>query len=165
MMVREIQLEDTENLVTLMKSVEASSQFMMMGEGERKTSPQQLRVQIEKIKEAGNSTIIVAEKDGQLTGYLFAIGGNVKRTRHSAYIAIGISEYHRGKGIGKALFEKVEEWASNNGIIRLELTVVTQNVAGVALYKKRGFEIEGTKRKSIGIDGEFFDEYYMSKLL
>ncbi|EDL64510.1 GNAT family N-acetyltransferase [Bacillus sp. SG-1] len=165
MRVREIKIEDAESLIYLIKEVEASSQFMMMDAGERKTTADQMKKQIQRMKETANSTIIVAEEDERLTGYLFAIGGSVNRTKHSAYIAVGISEHHRGKGIGNALFLKAEEWALNHGILRLELTAVTQNEAGVALYKKRGFEIEGTKRKSLHINGEFFEEYYMSKLL
>jgi RimJ/RimL family protein N-acetyltransferase len=42
---------------------------------------------------------------------------------------------------------------------------MTHNIAGIALYKKMGFEIEGTKRDSLLINGEYVDEYYMSKLL
>ncbi len=42
---------------------------------------------------------------------------------------------------------------------------MTYNTAGIALYKKMGFEIEGTKRNSLFIDGKYVDEYYMSKLL
>lgn len=41
---------------------------------------------------------------------------------------------------------------------------MTQNEAGLPLYKKIGFETEGTKRHSLFIDGMFVDEYYMSKL-
>lgn len=52
----------------------------------------------------------------------------------------------------------------NNGIVRLELSVMTHNQAALALYIKNGFEIEGTKRKSLIIDGEWVDEYYMSKI-
>ena len=47
----------------------------------------------------------------------------------------------------------------------LELTVMTHNTAGIALYKKQGFAIEGTKRHSLLINGQFIDEFYMSKLL
>ena len=96
---------------------------------------------------------------------MFAIGGNTKRTQHSTYIIIGILERYRGKGIGTALFQQLEEWAKKSQISRLELTVVTKNEAGVALYRKSGFEIDGTKRNSLMIDGTFYDEYYMSKLL
>ena len=50
-----------------------------------------------------------------------------------------------GKGLGTALFQCLEEWVINHNISRLELTVVTQNDAGIALYKKSGFEIEGRR--------------------
>lgn len=45
------------------------------------------------------------------------------------------------------------------------MTVMTHNEVGIALYRKRGFEIEGVKRDSIYIEGQYRDEYYMAKLL
>lgn len=39
------------------------------------------------------------------------------------------------------------------------------NEAGIALYKKMGFDIEGIKRNSLYVDGQYINEYYMSKLL
>jgi RimJ/RimL family protein N-acetyltransferase len=42
---------------------------------------------------------------------------------------------------------------------------MTHNEAGLALYKKMGFKIEGTKKDSLFVDGVYIDEYYMSKLL
>lgn len=165
MLIREIKTDDAENLINLIKEVEAKSNFMLMEPGERKTTPEQQRKHIEDLGHQDNSTIFVAEQSGNLVGYLITIGGRAKRVKHSAYIVVGISEKNRGQGIGTALFQRVEKWAENHHISRLELTAVTKNEAGVALYKKSGFEIEGTKRKSLMIDGIFYDEYYMSKLL
>jgi RimJ/RimL family protein N-acetyltransferase len=48
---------------------------------------------------------------------------------------------------------------------RLELSVMTHNERGIALYKKMGFEIEGTKRASIYVNGNYVDEYLMSKII
>jgi len=42
---------------------------------------------------------------------------------------------------------------------------MTHNQAGVALYKKYGFEIEGTKKSSVFVNGVYVDEYYMAKIL
>lgn len=165
MLIREIKIEDAEKLNSLIKDVEAKSDFMLMKAGERTTTPDELRKQIERICQQNNSTIFVAENDRVLAGYLFAIGGSTVRTMHSAYIVIGLAERHRGQGIGTALFQQLDEWAKKKRISRLELTAVTENQAGVALYKKSGFEIEGTKRNSLIINGTFYDEYYMSKLL
>lgn len=166
MLIREVRPEDAENFICLIKQVEAEAKFMLMEAGERKTTHEQQRKQLELIKQQSNSTIFVAEQEnGKLIGYLIAIGGSVKRTKHSAYLVIGILEDFRGRGIGTSLFQRVEEWAIDSRILRLELTVVTQNEAGLALYKKSGFEVEGTKRKSLMVDDEFYNEYLMSKLL
>ncbi|WP_059170332.1 GNAT family N-acetyltransferase [Bacillus sp. FJAT-27445] len=166
MLIREIQPVDAENFICLIKQVESESKFMLMEAEERKTTPEQQRKQLEHIKKQSNSTIFVAEQEkGKLVGYLIAMGGSVRKTMHSAYLVIGILEEYRGRGIGTSLFQRLEEWAINSKISRLELTVVTQNEAGIALYKKRGFEIEGIKRKSLMIDDEFYNEYFMSKLL
>ncbi|GGH81422.1 RimJ/RimL family protein N-acetyltransferase [Pullulanibacillus pueri] len=166
MLIREIQPEDAACFTNLVQQVEAESEFMLMEAGERKTSFEKQRQQLERLSQQENSTIFVAEDDdGQLVGYLIVIGGNVKRKKHSAYLVIGILQNYRGQGIGTALFQTLDKWGKAHHLSRLELSVVTQNVAGIALYKKRGFDIEGTKRQSLVIDGTFYDEYYMAKLL
>jgi len=39
------------------------------------------------------------------------------------------------------------------------------NQRAIALYEKSGFEREGLKRHSRKIEGAYFDELYMSKLI
>jgi RimJ/RimL family protein N-acetyltransferase len=165
MVIREIHTEDAEELTNLIKEVEAHSEFMLMEAEERQTSVEQQRRMIERIQKQESAVILGAENKGRLVGYLMALGGSAKRTRHSAYLVIGILKDFRGQGVGTSLFQTVEKWADKHRISRLELTAVTQNTAGIALYQKSGFEIEGTKRNSLIINGEFHDEYYMSKLL
>ncbi|MDM5215118.1 GNAT family N-acetyltransferase [Peribacillus sp. NJ4] len=166
MLIREIKPEDAEFFDLLMKQVENEADFMLMEPGERKSSPEQQRKWLERMDKESNSKVLVAEQEGgQLVGYLAVIGGDTRRTKHSAYLVIGIVKEYTGRGIGTSLFERLEEWAITHNILRLELTVVTQNEAGVSLYKKMGFEIEGIKRNSLVIDDTLFDQYYMSKLL
>ena len=115
-----------------------------------------------------NQLFLVAEhQDGYLVGHLGAFWrrGKGKRVRHCVHIGLGVVKDFWGKGIGTLMFEAMEKWAKEQGITRLELDVMTNNERGVALYKKMGFEIEGTKRQSICIDGEYIDEYMMSKIL
>jgi RimJ/RimL family protein N-acetyltransferase len=165
MIINKVRIEDAENLMNLIKEVETSAEYMLMEAGERQTTLDQQRKMIARVEKQENAVILTAQKEGRLIGYLVAIGGSVKRTRHSAYIVIGILMEFRGMGVGTELFQTVEEWAKNHGISRLELTAVTINTAGISLYRKRGFEIEGTKRNSLIINGVFHNEYYMSKLL
>lgn len=166
MVIRKVTPDDAERLICLIKQVESESNYMLMEAGERKTTAEQQRIQLERMEQQRNSTLFVAEQEkGKLVGYLIAIGGSVRKTKHSAYLVIGILEAYRGRGVGTSLFKQLEEWALECNISRLELTVVTQNIAGLSLYQKRGFEIEGTKRNSLLIDGEFYSEYMMSKLV
>ncbi|MDY0404855.1 GNAT family N-acetyltransferase [Virgibacillus sp. 179-BFC.A HS] len=67
--------------------------------------------------------------------------------------------------MGTKLFKELEWWAFNHNIHRLELAVIIQNEPALSLYKKMDFEIEGTKRHFLCIDGKVVDEYDMSKLL
>ncbi|WP_234922806.1 GNAT family N-acetyltransferase [Lactococcus cremoris] len=45
------------------------------------------------------------------------------------------------------------------------MTVMINNYAAIALFQKQGFTIEGVRRESMCVDGEFIDEFYMSKIL
>jgi RimJ/RimL family protein N-acetyltransferase len=165
MIIRLLTINDAEEFVKLVQQVEKESDFLLWEPGERKMTPEQQRKRIESMMEESNSTIFVAEIDKKLVGYLVVIGGSAKRNKHSCYLVIGILKEFRGKGIGTKLFEELQRWARERNIHRLELTVVTQNEAALALYTKMGFKMEGIKKHSLLINSEYFDEYYMSKLL
>ncbi|MBT2759105.1 GNAT family N-acetyltransferase [Mesobacillus foraminis] len=164
MKIREIKQGEAAALVELIMEVEKQSKYMLLEPGERTSGARELESRIIEMKKVGNSTVFVAEEGNELIGYLMAIGGTAKRNKHSVYLVTGILDEYRGRGIGTELFKQLEEWRRGTEIERLELTVVTLNEAGIRLYKKMGFVIEGTKRKSLCINGEFVDEYYMSKI-
>jgi RimJ/RimL family protein N-acetyltransferase len=165
MTIRTIREDDAEQFLNLCKRLDAETQFMLLEPGERKTTLEELQTYIDFLRRQENQTIFVAEQGNQLVGYLEASGGTFKRNRHNAYLVIGILQAFTGQGIGTQLFQRLEEWAKQRHIHRLELTVMTYNTAGIALYKKQGFLIEGTKRHSLLINGQYVDEFYMSKLL
>ena len=165
MIIRTIRPGDAEQFLRLCLQLDEETQFMLLEPGERNTSVEQQRKQIEDVLSRENQMIFVAEHDGQLIGYLSATSGYYKRNRHNAEIVIGILQDFTGQGVGTQLFMAMEEWARQKQLHRLELTVMTHNKAGVALYKKRGFEVEGIKRRALIINGLYVDEYYMAKLL
>lgn len=138
---------------------------MLLEPGERQTGLLQVKEMIKSFALAENSILIGAEADGSLAGYLSVRGGSARRNQHSAYIVIGILAQYQGMGIGSGLFKEMQTWATGTGIVRLELTVMTHNDIAVSLYTKSGFDIEGIKKKSLKVGGEWVDEYCMSKLL
>jgi RimJ/RimL family protein N-acetyltransferase len=165
MNIRQAEERDKENFALLIQEVESTTNFMLFGPGERKYNPEAQRKMIQSFTAEGNSTIFLAEADSGLAGYLIAKGSNAARNKHSAYLVIGIKEDHRGNGVGTKLFEELFRWGKEIQLHRLELTVMTENKAGIALYKKMGFEIEGTKKDSLVVDGQYKDEYHMAKIL
>ncbi|HKZ57964.1 MAG TPA: GNAT family N-acetyltransferase [Thermodesulfovibrionales bacterium] len=165
LVIRQIKEIDAEEFLNLCKKIDAETQFMMFEPGERPTTIEEQRDEIKDILSRDNQTIFVAEKDGQLVGYLTAYGGRYKRNRHNAYIITGVLQSFTSQGIGSRLFEELERWARKNKILRLELTVMAHNEAAIALYRKTGFEIEGKKQHSLFINGSYVDEYCMAKLL
>ena len=165
MLIRTIRPGDAEQFLNLCKRLDEETQFMMFEPGERTTTVEEQRDHIERLLIQENSTTFVVEHNEQLVGYLSASGGEFRRNKHSAYIVIGILQEFTGQGIGGQLFAALEEWARQSAISRLELTVMTHNKAGLALYRRRGFAIEGTKKHALLIDEQYVDEYYMAKLL
>lgn len=165
MNIRKIRVSDAEKFTHLLQQVESSSQFMLFEDGERTPNPEEQKQRIIRMEKGQNSTLLVVENNKELIGYLVAIGGSTRRNKHSVYIVIGILKEYRGQGIGTRLFKEMERWAYEHNIHRLELTVVAQNEAGLSLYNKMGFKIEGTKEDSLFIGGKFVDEFYMSKLI
>ena len=164
MIIREAVPRDAEQLVALIADAENSG-FMMFDSGERKMTAEQLAKRIEAMEKDASSTILLAESENALAGYMFVIGNTLNRTRHSVYIAIGIGEKNRVQGVGTQLFAQLELWAEDRNVQRIELTVMINNRAGVALYKKMGYQIEGIKKNSLKVDGNYIDEYYMAKLI
>lgn len=163
MIIRKIGIDDSESFLNMLKQLDRETKNMIYEEDERKSTVNDIRKQIEEVTKS-DSLLLVAEADEKLVGFLSADRGFANRIRHSAYIVIGILEAYRGKKIGSRFFEELDKWAATSSIKRLELTVMKHNEAGVNLYKKMGFEIEGVKVKSLAVDGKYIDEYYMAKI-
>jgi RimJ/RimL family protein N-acetyltransferase len=163
--IREARESDAGALLNLYTKLDWETSFMLYEPGERRHTADEMRRRIREVKAQENSTLLVVDGGGELVGLLGAFGGRVRRKRHSALIIVGILQEFTGRGIGTRLFERLEAWARRSGVHRLELTVMTHNTAGIALYRKMGFEIEGTRKHSLLVDGRYVDEYAMAKLL
>ena len=110
--------------------------------------------------------ILVAEMDGRIVGNVALIGNprHIRR-RHVASLGITVHDAWHGKGAGSAMMQAALELADKwLQYTRIELTVFTDNAAAIKLYKKFGFEIEGTHRNYAFRNGEYVDVYAMARL-
>ena len=71
----------------------------------------------------------------------------------------------QNRGVGTALLAAAVDLADNwLNYTRLELTVYTDNAMAMALYRKFGFEIEGTLKSYAFRGGRFIDAYTMARI-
>ena len=164
---RTLTTEDAQNFWNMLIRLDRETSYMMYEPGERvEKSPglQSLQTDIQNTENGGG--LLLAAVDNQaIIGYIWAERGKLNRISHTAYIVAGILQNYRGQGIGTELFRYLDAWAAREKIVRLELTVECINMAARQLYEKSRFEIEGIRKKSMLVDGNYVDEYYMAKLL
>ena len=165
MTIRQITIEDAEAYLNLRTQLDHETKFMMLEPGERQITIEQERERVQSLLATDNSMVFLAEEESEAIGFLWANGGTYRRNHHNVHIVIGIRAAYTKRGIGTRLFQACETWARERGLHRLELTVMTNNSLGIALYKKMGFQIEGTAPDALRVDGAYVDLHYMSKLL
>ena len=108
---------------------------------------------------------LVAELDGQVVGWLTLHAEDNPRRRHAGVIGMGVHDDYQGQGVGSALLAAALDLADNwLGLERLELTVFVDNAPAIALYKKFGFQVEGTARRFAWRNGAYADAYRMARL-
>jgi putative acetyltransferase len=108
---------------------------------------------------------VVAERGGVVVGNAGVHPQAPVRRRHVAGIGMAVAREAQGQGVGSALLAALIDWSDNWAqLLRLELTVYTDNAAGIALYRKFGFVHEGTHRAYALRSGIFVDAHCMARL-
>jgi putative acetyltransferase len=110
--------------------------------------------------------ILVAEVGGNVVGNLgLHLASKSPRRRHAGAIGMSVRDDWHNRGVGSALLAAAVDLADNwLNYTRLELTVYTDNAAAVALYRKFGFEIEGTLKWYAFRGGRMIDAYTMARV-
>ena len=110
--------------------------------------------------------LLVACVEGEVVGNLgLETHPNRPRIRHAGSLGMAVRDDWQGKGVGTALMGAALDLADNwLNLRRIELSVYVDNSAAVALYKRFGFEIEGTGRRYAFRDGEYVDAYSMARI-
>jgi putative acetyltransferase len=107
---------------------------------------------------------IVAELDGRIVGCADVTRDKGRRS-HVGVIGISVHDDFHGRRIGSAmmaaLIEVADDWLD---LKRLELTVQTDNAAAIRLYRKFGFEVEGTLRANSFRGGAYVDAHVTARI-
>jgi RimJ/RimL family protein N-acetyltransferase len=155
---------DAEQLLVLRRTLFSETSLLLWEPAEFKSTAEQEAQFIERIASRTNRLLLIAFASGTAVGFLAAIGGERNRLKHSVLLALGVLREQWSQGIASPMLGHVIAWAPGAGVKRLELTVDTSNERAFLLYRRLGFEVEGTRRCSLLVDGEFKNEYLMSHI-
>ncbi len=165
--VRQALPEDAEALNKLMRRLQYQTPYLLPTVSELKSAEEQAR-ELAMLQAENWRRIFVAvgDDDGSeaFLGFLSLSRRPAHKVRHVAHCAMAILQQHRRRGWGRALLQAGEAWARHSGVRRLELTVVADNAAAIALYRQLGFVEEGRKRDSFVCAGDPQDELMMAKV-
>ncbi|MDR4924686.1 GNAT family N-acetyltransferase [Peribacillus sp. YIM B13472] len=165
--IRTGELEDAEAVFDVQNSVISEGEYFITVSEEFNKTPEQQRDWIRRLLENERETIIAAEINGEVIGWIGFQSENRKRMSHKGSFGMMIRKDYRGKGIGEELIKALLEWAEANPFIeKVSLGVFSTNQRAISLYKKMGFVEEGRKIKEFKMsEREYVDDIIMYKMV
>ena len=161
--IRRVRTTDAEGMARLMGDPETFGSLLQLPY----PSVEAWRTRLAEWDQPGRTDLLlVAEADGSLVGNagLNPVGASLRR-RHAMGLGITVDKAWHRHGVGSqlmtALLDAADRWL---GVLRIELTVYTDNAAAIALYRKFGFVVEGTHRAFALRDGRYVDALTMARL-
>lgn len=161
--IRRSQVSDAADIAALMSDPEVFGGLLQLPYPSEEVWRQRLT---ENVAPGKLDLHLVAVLDGKVVGTagLHPVGPALRR-RHAMELGICVSAQAQGHGVGKALMAALLDYADNWAqVLRVELTVYTDNERAIGLYRRFGFEVEGTLRAYALRDGAYADVHAMARL-
>lgn len=163
MEIRLIGLSDAEKFVNFYDKLIRETDYLLPTiEESLKTVEQQEN----SIKKCGDyKQVFIALEDNKIVGFMGISRSPMSKVKHIANFAIGVLNDYKKRGIASKLMSFAEKWLKEKDVKRIEMTVIDENKTAITCYEKNGYKHEGTREKSISMNGKFYDELFMAKLI
>jgi L-amino acid N-acyltransferase YncA len=107
---------------------------------------------------------LVAELDGRVVGWATLSRVSARPvyagvTENSVYVAPST----RGRGVGRLLLEHLIAAAEDGGIWTIQTSIFPENEASLALHRRCGFRVVGTRERIAKLDGVWRDTVFMER--
>ncbi|NJL94743.1 MAG: GNAT family N-acetyltransferase [Anaerolineae bacterium] len=113
---------------------------------------------IEALRDAPNSTMVLAQARDAVVGVLTLQGGKSRAEAHLTALGISVGPGWRGRGIGSALWQACQSWLMNTPQVRqVLLCVLARNLEAVRLYQRWGFVEEGRLQRDMFRAGQYVE--------
>ncbi|WP_026819688.1 GNAT family N-acetyltransferase [Arthrobacter castelli] len=93
-----------------------------------------------------DAAFFVADRGGRVIGFASASRSTHFSGQHDCYVGeLVVSEMEAGNGVGRALMNRVEAWAQDQGLSRVILDTGARNTGARDFYAALGYEDEEVK--------------------
>jgi ribosomal protein S18 acetylase RimI-like enzyme len=99
----------------------------------------------------------------QILGHIDLRGHAERYAAHRCLLGMGVHRDLRRQGLGTALIEHARVWAASSELEWLDLQVLSNNQAALALYEQAGFVRVGEVPHMFKIDGHAFSYTTMTR--
>lgn len=163
---RKAQEQDAEKIVEFFNMIGGETSFMSFEKDEYPLSAKEQAELIRSFEGDKTNTMLLAMDGDEIAGLSTITSSHKIKSRHIAELGIVVAKKYHGNGIGTSLIHQVTDWVKGNGITtKMRLDVRADNLKAVQMYLKMGFVVEGHIKHSTLLNGIYYDDYVMGKML
>ncbi|MGL4877516.1 GNAT family N-acetyltransferase [Paraclostridium dentum] len=154
--------EDAQAMIDYLNIIGGESDFITFGKNEFSMSVEAEQDYIERINSMDNSKNVLIIIEDEIVGIASITSVQKERMKHNGTLGISIRKKYWGIGLGSEIMTYLIDWAKSNKITKkINLLVREDNIRGVKLYEKFGFEKEGLLKKDICVNGVYYNTIAM----
>lgn len=154
--------EDAQAMIDYLNIIGGESDFITFGKNEFSMSVEAEQDYIERVNNMNNSKNVLIIIENEIVGIASITSVQKERMKHNGTLGISLRKKYWGIGLGSEIMAYLIDWAKSNKITKkINLLVREDNIRGVKLYEKFGFEKEGLLKKDICVNGIYYNTIAM----
>ena len=163
--IREAEIDDAEEMISYLNIVGGESDNLMHGPDGFKVPVEAVKRRIQVSHDADNSIILIALAGENIIARAELDGYPGAKLHHNARFSISVRKDYWNMKIGTKLMTEIIERAKKMNLHNIELEVIADNKAAIALYHKMGFSDVGVYRNYWFANNVYSDAIVMQKCL
>ena len=108
---------------------------------------------------------VARDAHGRVAGHVDLRAHPEPHTGHRCLLGMGVHRDHRRQGLARKLLAHATQWAVDQELRWMDLSVLSANEPAVALYRAEGFQMQGGTPDMFWIDGQSLGELFMARKL
>lgn len=154
--------EDAQAMIDYLNIIGGESDFITFGKNEFSMSVEAEQDYIERVNSMNSSKNVLIIIENEIVGIASITSVQKERMKHNGTLGISLRKKYWGIGLGSEIMVYLIDWAKSNKITKkINLLVREDNIRGVKLYEKFGFEKEGLLKKDICVNGIYYNTIAM----